>query len=62
LFDSKAFTADELNIALIIEEDPGVDVFCPYCQRIGVLAGDKAQYELVDLDHQMDDIEVEATS
>ncbi|KAK1737858.1 hypothetical protein QTG54_011152 [Skeletonema marinoi] len=54
------FSADELDIDLIIETEAGVDMFRPYCRTIGVLAGDRAEYTLADLDEVGDDEEVEA--
>jgi hypothetical protein len=59
LRESKAFDSLELDIDAIIASEPGVDMFRPYCNRIGVLAGDRAEYSLVDLDNEIDDEEPE---
>eukprot|EP00986_Skeletonema_menzelii_P017389 scaffold19230_cov154-Skeletonema_menzelii.AAC.1 len=59
LRSSNLFSAEELNINHILETEPGVDMFRPYCRTIGVLAGDRAEYDLVDLEDEADDEEVE---
>jgi hypothetical protein len=59
LRDSRIFDAAELDIEAILIAEPGVDMFCPYRQQIGVLAGDRASYNLVDLEDADDDEELE---
>ena len=39
---------------MIIRSEPGVDMFRPYRKQIGVLAGDRAEYSLVDSDDDDD--------
>ena len=56
---SKSFRAEELDIAAIISAEPGVDMFRPYRRTIGVLSGDKAEYELADLSDAAGDMEPE---
>ena len=57
LQDSKVFRDDDLNIELIVEREKGVDMLRPYCKdkRVGVLSGDRAEYELEDLEGERDD-------
>jgi hypothetical protein len=55
LRDSRIFDAAELDIEAILIAEPGVDMFRPYRQQIGVLAGDRASYNLVDLEDVDDD-------
>ena len=52
LSDSWAFSIDELDVNRIVNVESGVDMLRPYRIRkaIGVLAGDRAEYDLVDLD------------
>lgn len=59
LRSSRLFSANDLNINRILEMEPGVDMFRPYCRTIGVLAGDRAEYDLIDLDGEADDEEEE---
>ena len=59
LRSSRLFSANDLNIDRILEMEPGVDMFRPYCRTIGVLAGDRAEYDLIDLDGEADDEEEE---
>ena len=40
--------------------EPDFDMFRPYCRIIRILAGDRAEYALADLDQVADDEEVEA--
>ena len=56
---SRAFEECELDISSILSSEPGVDMFRPYRRTIGVLAGDRAVYSLVDLDDEFDDQEPE---
>ena len=60
LRSAQLFSENELDINHIMETEPGVDMFRPYCRTIGVLAGDRAEYTLADLDEEADDEEVEA--
>ena len=55
LRSSRLFSANDLNINHILETEPGVYMFRPYRRTIGVLAGDRAEYDLVDLDGEADD-------
>ena len=52
LSDSRAFSIDELDVNRIVNVESGVDMLRPYriCKAIGVLAGDRAEYDLVNLD------------
>ena len=60
LRSAQLFSENELDINHIMETEPGVDMFRPYCRTIGVLAGDRAEYTFADLDEEADDEEVEA--
>jgi hypothetical protein len=44
LRSAQLFSENELDINHIMETEPGVDMFRPYCRTIGVLAGDRAEY------------------
>lgn len=56
LHASRVFKDSDLDIdAIISAAEPGVDMFRPYRKQIGVLAGDRAEYSLVDLDDAADD-------
>ena len=55
LHASRIFTTAELDINLIMAAEPGVDMFRPYQRRVGVLAGDRAEYTLADLANADDD-------
>lgn len=58
---SRCFTEEELDIDLIIRSEPGVDMFRPYeNRRVDVMAGDRAVYDLVDLNDASDDMDEEA--
>ena len=57
---SKVFSDEELDIDLICEREPGVDMLRPYRRQVGVLAGDRAEYTLADLDGTADDEEEES--
>ena len=46
---SQVFYDEELDIDLICEREPGVDMLRPYRRQVGVLAGDRAEYTLADL-------------
>eukprot|EP00956_Cyclotella_meneghiniana_P032895 scaffold92009_cov60-Cyclotella_meneghiniana.AAC.6 len=61
LNDSRVFRDEELNIELIIREEKGVDMFRPYCnnKRVGVLSGDRAEYNLADLEEEPDEVLVD---
>ena len=53
---SGVFSAEELDIKLILHNEPGVDMLRPYREQIGVLAGDRAtQSEIINLDDARDD-------
>ena len=59
---SRLFEEAELDIDAIVEAEPGVDMFRPYQKRIGVHAGDRAEYSLIDLEDAADDEEPEEGS
>eukprot|EP00956_Cyclotella_meneghiniana_P008152 scaffold10851_cov129-Cyclotella_meneghiniana.AAC.3 len=52
---SKLFDDNSLDVDYIIANEPGVDMFRPYQKQIGVLAGDRAEYDLVNLEEEDDD-------
>ena len=54
LRESKAFSDYELDIDLIQQNEPGVDMLCPYQVQIGAMAGDRPIYNLVDLSGEED--------
>ena len=55
LRESRAFKESELDIESIIQAEPGVDMLRPYCVQVGVRAGDRPIYNLVNLDGLNDD-------
>ena len=55
LRESKAFSDYELDIDLIQQNEPGVDMLRPYQVQIGVRTGDCPIYNLVDLSGEEDD-------
>ena len=57
LRQSGLFSREELDIDFIISMERGVDMFRPYATTIGVLAGDRAEYSLADLEDEADDEE-----
>ena len=52
LSESDVLNDDDLDIDLILSNEPGVTMQQPYCvnKRVDVLAGDQAMYDLVDLE------------
>ena len=53
---SGVFSNDELDINLILRNEPGVDILRPYSRQVGVLAGDMARVsEIINLDDVADD-------
>ena len=46
------FSRDKLNIDKIMKDEPGVDMLHLYCQTtlVGVLSGDRPQYDLLSAD------------
>ena len=56
LSGSDVFDVDDLDIDLILNNEPGVTMQQPYCvnKRVGVLAGDQAMYDLVDFKAEND--------
>ena len=45
------FSDDELDINLILRNEPGVDMLRPYSRQVGVLAGDMVRVsEVINLD------------
>ena len=52
--ESRAFSEEELDIDLILEKEPRVHMLRPYRVQIGVLAGDRATYNLVDFVEETD--------
>ena len=55
LKDSSIFSNDELDIELIVQQEPGVDMLRPYRVEVGVLSGDRASHDIVDLEEEKDD-------
>ena len=57
LADLRAFANEDLDIGAIVINEPGVNMQRPYKIQIGVLSGDMASYNLVDLEDDDDDEE-----
>ena len=51
---SRAFPLEELDINATKEREPGVDMLRPYRVQIRLLAGDCAEYDLIQLDDNDD--------
>ena len=50
------FSDEELDINLILRNELGVNMLCPYSRQVGVLAGDVARVsEVINLDDVADD-------